>query len=94
MSNDPIDRYLEDLVEQAGIRVEYRLLRGRDGQSLVDRKPTSSSRGGMHVCLHRKCAGSTNSATMFDTARLCLWPVNAKQERAAEEWGAPVSSPQ
>lgn len=83
----PIDRYLEDLVEQAGIRVEYRPLRGRDGQSFVDRKLTIL-KPGMHARLHRCVLAHELGHHAFGHRPTLFGPVNAKQERAAEEWGA------
>lgn len=84
----PIDTYLADLVEQAGITVEYKKLReGRDGESFVDRK-LICLRPGMPARLHRCVLAHELGHHALGHAPTRFGPVHAKQERAAEEWGA------
>ncbi|MFB7843591.1 hypothetical protein [Microbacterium sp. NPDC056052] len=84
----PIDSYLADLVEQAGITIEYKRPReGRDGESFVDRKLTRL-RPGMHARLHRCVLAHELGHHAFGHHPSPFGPVHAKQERAAEEWGA------
>lgn len=84
----PIDAYLEDLARQGGIRVEYgRLAHGRDGQSWTDRRLTRL-RPGMNARLHRCVLAHELGHHALGHTPTHFGPVHAKQERAAEEWGA------
>lgn len=84
----PTDIYLADLVDQAGITIEYKRLRdGRDGESNVDRK-TIRLRPGMHARLHRCVLAHELGHHALGHGPTRFGPVHAKQERAAEEWGA------
>ncbi|MGN8024738.1 ImmA/IrrE family metallo-endopeptidase [Microbacterium sp. 22242] len=84
----PIDSYLADLVDQAGVTIEYKRLRdGRDGESYVDRKLTRL-RPGMNARLHRCVLAHELGHHAFGHHSTRFGPVHAKQERAAEEWGA------
>ncbi|KSU52857.1 ImmA/IrrE family metallo-endopeptidase [Microbacterium enclense] len=84
----PIDEYLEDLARQGGIRIEHgRLPDGRDGQSWTDRRVTRL-RPGMHARLHRCVLAHELGHHALAHTPTRFGPVHAKQERAAEEWGA------
>lgn len=84
----PIDTYLEDLARQGGIRIEYGRVRdGNDGQSWVDRKLTRL-RPGMNARLHRCVLAHELGHHALAHTPTRFGPVHAKQERAAEEWGA------
>ncbi|MGN7968982.1 ImmA/IrrE family metallo-endopeptidase [Microbacterium sp. 22296] len=84
----PIDEYLEDLARQGGIHIEHeRLPDGRDGQSWTDRKITRL-RPGMHARLHRCVLAHELGHHALAHTPTRFGPVHAKQERAAEEWGA------
>jgi hypothetical protein len=83
-----IDEYLEDLARQGGIRIEYARLRdGRDGESDVERK-IIRLRPGMNARLHRCVLAHELGHHALGHAPTRFGPVHAKQERAAEEWGA------
>jgi hypothetical protein len=84
----PIDKYLEDLARQGGIRIEYGRVRdGNDGQSWVDRKLTRL-RPSMNARLHRCVLAHELGHHALAHTPTRFGPVHAKQERAAEEWGA------
>lgn len=84
----PIDAYLEDLARQGGIRIEYgRVPSGRDGHSWTDRKLTRL-RPGMHARLNRCVLAHELGHHALAHTPSPFGPVHAKQERAAEEWGA------
>ncbi|WP_279367352.1 ImmA/IrrE family metallo-endopeptidase [Microbacterium testaceum] len=84
----PIDAYLEDLARQGGIHIEYgRVPTGRDGQSWTDRKLTRL-RPGMAARLHRCVLAHELGHHALGHQPTQFGPVHAKQERAAEEWGA------
>lgn len=84
----PIDAYLEDLARQGGIRIEYgRVPAGRDGHSWTDRKLTRL-RPGMHARLNRCVLAHELGHHALAHTPSPFGPVHAKQERAAEEWGA------
>lgn len=86
----PIDEYLTDLTHQAGIRVEYARLRdGRDGESHVERK-LIRLRPGMAARLHRCVLAHELGHHALQHRPTPFGPAHAKQERAAEEWGARI----
>lgn len=84
----PIDDYLTDLARQAGVRIEYTRLRdGRDGQSHIDRR-LIRLRPGMPARLHRCVLAHELGHHALGHRPTPFGPAHAKQERAAEEWGA------
>jgi len=84
----PIDEYLADLADQAGIRVEYaRLRHGIDGEysharNLIRLRP------GMNARLHRSVLAHELGHAAYAHRPSKFGPVHAKQERSAEEWAA------
>lgn len=84
----PIDARLLDLADAIGVTIEYRELRhGRDGQYLHDRR-TITLRPGMHSRLHRSVLAHELGHAAWGDVPSRFGPVNAKQERRAEEWAA------
>lgn len=84
----PIDEYLHDLCGQAGVAVEYGRLRdGRDGE-YIHAKRLIRLREGMHSRLHRSVLAHELGHAAFGDVPSKFGPVNAKQERRAEEWAA------
>ncbi|GLJ78667.1 ImmA/IrrE family metallo-endopeptidase [Microbacterium imperiale] len=84
----PIDEHLLDLAHQGGIRVEYSRIRdGRDGESHVDQN-LIRLRPGMNARLHRCVLAHELGHHALGHTPTRFGPVHAKQERAAEEWGA------
>jgi hypothetical protein len=84
----PTDEYLEDLARQAGVSVEYtRLRHGRDGEYIHDRK-LIRLRPGMNARLHRSVLAHELAHAAFGHRPTHFGPVQAKQERMAEEWAA------
>lgn len=84
----PIDLYLSDLAGQAGIVIEYARLRdGRDGEYVHARK-LIRLRHGMSARLHRSVLAHELGHAAFADVPSKFGPVNAKQERRAEEWAA------
>lgn len=84
----PIDTYLEDLARHGGIRIEYARLRdGRDGESYIDRN-LIRMRPGLSARLHRCVLAHELGHHALGHTPTRFGPVHAKQERAAEEWGA------
>ncbi|MCC4250220.1 ImmA/IrrE family metallo-endopeptidase [Microbacterium testaceum] len=84
----PTDDYLTDLARQAGVRIEYARLRdGRDGESHIDRR-LIRLRPGMHARLHRCVLAHELGHHALGHRPTPFGPARAKQERAAEEWGA------
>lgn len=84
----PIDRYLADLAEQAGVTIEYaRLAHGRDGEYIHARK-LIRLRHGMSARLHRSVFAHELGHAAFADTPSKFGPVHAKQERRAEEWAA------
>lgn len=84
----PIDHYLLDLAEQAGIRIDYCTLRaGRDGEYLHARK-LIRLRPGMSARRHRSVLAHELGHAAFGDMPSKFGPVHAKQERRAEEWAA------
>lgn len=84
----PIDEYLQDLADQAGVRIEYaRLREGRDGEySHASR--VIRLRPGMGARLHRSVLAHELAHAAFGHRPSHFGPVHAKQERMAEEWAA------
>lgn len=83
----PIDRHLADLASQAGVAIDYVHLEGRDGeyihaQRLIRLRPGMSSR------LHRSVLAHELAHAAFADVPSQFGPVNAKQERRADEWAA------
>lgn len=82
----PIDLYLTDLAEQAGVTIEYaRLREDRDGEYHHDRK-LIRLRHGMSARLHRSVLAHELAHAAFGDVPSQFGPVHAKQERRAEEW--------
>lgn len=84
----PADQYLADLVDQAGITIEYGRIRdGRDGEyhharSLIRLRP------GMSARKHRSVLAHELAHAAFAHVPSQFGPVHAKQERMADEWAA------
>lgn len=84
----PIDHYLLDLADQAGVTIEYaNLARGRDGEYIHHRK-LIRLRPGMSSRLHRSVLAHELAHAAFADVPSQFGPVHAKQERRAEEWAA------
>lgn len=83
----PIDSYLAQLAEQAGLTIEYARLRGRDGEYIHARK-LIRLRHGMSARLHRSVLAHELGHAAFADTPSPFGPVHAKQERRAEEWAA------
>ncbi len=84
----PIDEYLLQLADQAGITIEYaRPREGRDGEYHHDQKLIRLRRG-MNARLHRSVLAHELGHAAFDDRPSRFGPVHAKQERRAEEWAA------
>jgi hypothetical protein len=84
----PIDTYLHELAEQAGVSVEYARLRdGRDGEYLHSLRLIRLRRG-MSARLHRSVLAHELGHAAFGDVPSRFGPVTAKQERRAEEWAA------
>lgn len=82
-----IDDYLHDLAEQAGVSIEYAQLRGRDGEYLHARR-LIRLRPGMAARLHRSVLAHELGHAAYADVPSQFGPVNAKQERRADEWAA------
>lgn len=84
----PIDQYLLDLAEQAGVRIEYCALRDdRDGE-YVHARNLIRLRPGMSERRHRSVLAHELGHAAFGDVPTRFGPVHAKQERRAEEWAA------
>ncbi|MGM7677648.1 ImmA/IrrE family metallo-endopeptidase [Microbacterium sp. A94] len=84
----PIDAQLLDFAEALGVRIDYRRLReDRDGQYIHTRK-VIHLRPGMHARHHRSVLAHELGHAVFGDIPTKFGPVNAKQERRAEEWAA------
>lgn len=83
----PTDRYLSDLAAQAGVTIEYVHLTGRDGEYLHAQK-LIRLRPGMAARLHRSVLAHELAHAVFADVPSHFGPVNAKQERRADEWAA------
>lgn len=83
-----IDAYLLDLAEQAGVAIEYAVLPSdRDGDysralNVIRLRP------GMHARRHRSVLAHELGHAAFGDVPSQFGPVNAKQERRADEWAA------
>lgn len=84
----PIDAQLLDFADALGVMIDYRRLRDdRDGQYIHARK-VIHLRPGMHARLHRSVLAHELAHAVFGDVPSKFGPVNAKQERRAEEWAA------
>lgn len=80
---------LHDMLDALGVRVEYskHLPRDRDGEYIHDRR-LIRLRSGMAERLHRSVLAHEVAHAVFADVPSMLGPVNAKQERRADEWAA------
>lgn len=84
----PIDQRLLDFADALGVRVEYRdLPLDRDGQ-YVHTHRVIHLRPGMHARHHRSVLAHELAHALWGDVPSRFGPVNAKQERRAEEWAA------
>lgn len=84
----PIDAYLQDLADQAGLTIEYAHLReGRDGE-YVHAKKLIRLRRGMSARKHRSVLAHELAHAAFGHTPTHFGPVHAKQERIADAWAA------
>lgn len=84
----PIDKYLLDIAEQAGVRVEYADLRpGRDGEYIHDLQ-LIRLRPAMNARRWRTTLAHELGHVAFADVPTRFGPVHAKQERRADEWAA------
>lgn len=84
----PIDAYLQELADSAGIRIEYAALPpDRDGEYRHKHRVIRLRRG-MAARLHRSVLAHELAHAAFGDVPSRLGPVMAKQERRAEEWAA------
>lgn len=84
----PIDARLLDFADALGVTIEYRELpAGRDGQYVHARR-VIQLRPGMHSRLHRSVLAHELCHALWGDVPSRFGPVNAKQERRAEEWAA------
>ena len=82
------DAMLLDFAETLGVSIEYVThIEGDDGQYSRSRK-TIRLREGMHARHHRSVLAHELAHAVFDDAPSRFGPVNAKQERRADEWAA------
>lgn len=84
----PTDTYLLDLASQAKVTIEYVALPSdRDGD-YSERTRTIRLRPGMHARRHRSALAHELAHAAFADVPSRFGPVNAKQERRADEWAA------
>lgn len=84
----PIDAQLCDFAEALGVAIDIRRLPAdRDGQYIHARK-VIQLRPGMHARHHRSVLAHELAHAVFGDIPSKFGPVNAKQERRAEEWAA------
>lgn len=84
----PIDRYLADLADQAGVTIAYVPLRhGIDGEYVHARR-LIRLRPGMTARRHRSVLAHELGHAAHEDRPSKFGPVHAKQERRAEEWAA------
>lgn len=84
----PIDAYLQELADQAGITITYvPLAPGRDGEYLHSKR-LIRLRPGMAARLHRSVLAHELGHAAYADVPSHFGPVNAKQERRADEWAA------
>ncbi|ALX66823.1 ImmA/IrrE family metallo-endopeptidase [Microbacterium sp. XT11] len=84
----PIDKHLLDIADALDVRIDYKPLSpDRDGQYVHARK-VIHLRPGMHARHHRSVLAHELAHAVFGDVPSKFGPVNAKQERRAEEWAA------
>lgn len=85
----PIDAYLHDLAAMMRVTIEYTnaLPADRDGDYCHDRRRIRV-RDGLHARHSRSVLAHELGHAAFGHVRSRFGPVNAKQERMAEEWAA------
>lgn len=82
------DAQLFDALRMLGVRVQYVDLRDdRDGEYIHDRR-VIRLRHGMSARLHRSVLAHETAHAVFGDVPSHFGPVNAKQERRADEWAA------
>lgn len=85
MTTDP---WMTEVLEALGVRVEYSQLRpGRDGE-YIDSRKLIRLRPRMSARLHRSVLAHELAHAVFGDVPSQFGPVNAKQERRADEWAA------
>lgn len=85
----PTDAYLQDIVTMLGVRVDIvaGLPADRDGDYCHETR-VIRIRDGMHARHHRSVLAHELGHAVFGDVPSKFGPVNAKQERRAEEWAA------
>lgn len=84
----PIDQQLHEFADLLGVTIDYRPLpQDRDGQYVHARRAIHL-RPGMHARHHRSVLAHELAHAVFEDVPSKFGPVNAKQERRAEEWAA------
>lgn len=85
----PTDAYLHDIVVMLGVRVETidDMPDDRDGDYCHETR-TIRLRNGLHARHHRSVLAHELGHAVFGDTPSQFGPVNAKQERRAEEWAA------
>lgn len=81
------DDHLRELADTIGVTIEYAHLRDRDGEYLHARK-LIRLREGMAARRHRSVLAHELAHAAFGDVPSKFGPVNAKQERRADEWAA------
>lgn len=82
------DEHIYDTLKALGVRVRYTDLGGtRDGEYLHRRRLIRLQRG-MTARLHRCVLAHETAHAVFADTHSPFGPVNAKQERRADEWAA------
>ena len=82
------DQHIHDALDALGVRVRYADLPvDRDGEYLHRRKLIRLQRG-MATRLHRSVLAHEAAHAVFGDVPSRFGPVNAKQERRADEWAA------
>ncbi|MFI8593746.1 ImmA/IrrE family metallo-endopeptidase [Microbacterium sp. NPDC078428] len=83
-----IDHHLEQMAATLGVRIEYALLPpDRDGE-YRHRHNVIRLRRGMPARLHRSVLAHELAHAVFGDTPSRFGPINAKQERRADEWAA------
>lgn len=80
-------RMLMDMADALGVKVEYVALHGRDGEYRHDLKRIRL-REGMTLRKERSALAHELAHAVFEDVPSKFGPVNAKQERRADEWAA------
>lgn len=85
----PIDAYLLEIADALGVRIEYTddLPEDRDGDYTHETR-VIRLRAGMHARHHRSVLAHELAHAVFADVPSMFGPVNAKQERRADEWAA------